>query len=141
MGPSRPTICRAKVNRLHILHKFLLFVLKEVEQLRQEKLEIDQQLRSIHGSTTGPMPNFPPARRGMITGPEEGGGGRGGRGGQSRGRGRGRASTRHNAGNTITDYINNVENIQKRNGRSGGPNARDTKESRDLKDIGRLVTK
>lgn len=95
----------------------------------------------MHGSTTGPMPNFPPTRRGMITGPEEGGGGRGGRGGQSRGRGRGRAPTRHNAGNTITDYINNVENIQKRNGRSGGPNNRDSRESRDFKDKGRQVPK
>lgn len=65
-----------------------------MEQLRQEKLEIDQQLRSMHGSTTGPMPSFPPTRRG----PEEGGGGRGGRGGQSRGRGRGRAPARHNTG-------------------------------------------
>ena len=72
-----------------------------MEQLRQEKLEIDQQLRSMHGATTGPMPNFPPARRGMSSGPEEGGGGRGGRGGQGgRGRGgRGRAPPRHNAGN------------------------------------------
>ncbi|OAD59971.1 Fragile X mental retardation syndrome-related protein 1, partial [Eufriesea mexicana] len=108
-----------------MLLEYHLAHLKEVEQLRQDKLEIDQQLRNLHGSTTGPMPNFPPTRRGMITGPEEGGGGRGGRGGQSRGRGRGRAPTRHNAGNTITDYINNVENTQKRNGRSGGPNTRD----------------
>ncbi|PBC28833.1 Fragile X mental retardation syndrome-related protein [Apis cerana cerana] len=109
-----------------MLLEYHLAHLKEVEQLRQEKLEIDQQLRNMHGSTTGPMPNFPPTRRGMITGPEEGGGGRGGRGGQSRGRGgRGRAPARHNAGNTITDYINNVENTQKRNGRSGGSNTRD----------------
>ncbi|XP_044583695.1 synaptic functional regulator FMR1 isoform X5 [Cotesia glomerata] len=74
-----------------VLLEYHLAHLKEVEQLRQEKLEIDQQLRSMHGSTTGPMPSFPPTRRG----PEEGGGGRGGRGGQSRGRGRGRAPTRH----------------------------------------------
>lgn len=66
--------------------------------MRQEKLEIDQQLRSMHGSNTGPMPSFPPARRGMSSGQEESGGGRGGRGGQSRGRGRGRGSTRHIAG-------------------------------------------
>ena len=75
---------------------------QEVEALRQEKLEIDQQLRSMHGSTTGPIPNFPPTRRGMASGMEEGGGGggRGGRGGQSRGGrgGRGRAPTRHNTG-------------------------------------------
>lgn len=76
------------------------FILQEVEQLRQEKLEIDQQLRSMHGSTTGPVPSFPPTRRGMVAGPEEGVSGRGGRGGPSRGRGsRGRAPTRHNTGN------------------------------------------
>lgn len=81
-------------------------MLQEVEQLRQEKLEIDQQLRNMHGSTTGPMPNFPPARRGMTGGgPEESSGSRGGRGGQSRGRGRGRAPTRHNTGN-FTIYGN-----------------------------------
>lgn len=59
----------------------------------------------MHGSTTGPMPSFPPTRRGMVVGPEEGmGGPRGGRGGQSRGRGsRGRAPTRHNTGNTMID--------------------------------------
>ncbi|KAG8033865.1 hypothetical protein G9C98_008346 [Cotesia typhae] len=56
-----------------VLLEYHLAHLKEVEQLRQEKLEIDQQLRSMHGSTTGPMPSFPPIRRG----PEEGGGGRG----------------------------------------------------------------
>ena len=66
--------------------------------MRQEKLEIDQQLRSIHGSNTGPMHNFQPARRGMPMGSEESSNSRGGRGGQSRGRGRGRAPTRHNSG-------------------------------------------
>lgn len=79
----------------------LFFWFQEVEALRQEKLEIDQQLRSMHGSTTGPLPNFPPVRRGMPSGPEEsGGGGRGGRGGGGRGGrgGRGRAPPRHNAG-------------------------------------------
>lgn len=53
----------------------------------------------MHGSTTGPMPSFPSQRRGMGSGPEDGGGGRPNRGGSSRGRGRGRASIRHNAGN------------------------------------------
>nr|XP_031829411.1 synaptic functional regulator FMR1 isoform X4 [Nomia melanderi] len=98
--------------------------LKEVEQLRQEKLEIDQQLRSMHGSTTGPMLNFPPARRGIITGPEEGSGGRGGRGGQSRGRGnRGRAPTRHNAGlrrDTLDGSEDRVRDLPPRGGHQGG---------------------
>lgn len=66
----------------------------------------------MHGSTTGPMPSFPPTRRGMVAGPEEGISGRGGRGGQSRGRGsRGRAPTRHNAGNIIK-HINTTCKIE-----------------------------
>lgn len=59
----------------------------------------------MHGATTGPMPNFPPTRRGMVVGPEEGGGARGGRGGQSRGRGRGGRATRHNSSND--DFLYN----------------------------------
>ncbi|KAK9308937.1 hypothetical protein QLX08_001334 [Tetragonisca angustula] len=108
-----------------MLLEYHLAHLKEVEQLRQEKLEIDQQLRNMHGSTTGPMPNFPPTRRGMITGPEEAGGGaRGGRGGQSRGRGgRGRAPTRHNAGlrrDTLDGSEDRVRDLPPRGGHQGG---------------------
>ncbi|XP_017752706.1 PREDICTED: synaptic functional regulator FMR1 isoform X2 [Eufriesea mexicana] len=106
-----------------MLLEYHLAHLKEVEQLRQDKLEIDQQLRNLHGSTTGPMPNFPPTRRGMITGPEEGGGGRGGRGGQSRGRGRGRAPTRHNAGlrrDTLDGNEDRVRDLPPRGGHQGG---------------------
>ncbi|XP_012145398.1 synaptic functional regulator FMR1 isoform X1 [Megachile rotundata] len=109
-----------------MLLEYHLAHLKEVEQLRQEKLEIDQQLRSMHGSTTGPMPNFPPTRRGMITGPEEGGGGRGGRGGQSRGRGRGRPSTRHNAGlrrDTLDGSEDRVRDLPPRGGHQGAGNS------------------
>lgn len=36
---------------------------QEVEQLRMEKLEIDQQLRSIHNSNLTSVPAFPPPRR------------------------------------------------------------------------------
>lgn len=69
---------------------------QEVEQLRQDKLEIDQQLRSLHGSTTGQMPSFQSSRRGTNSGGvDEGGSVRGGRGGLSRGRGRGRMPVRH----------------------------------------------
>ncbi|XP_035727839.1 synaptic functional regulator FMR1-like isoform X3 [Vespa mandarinia] len=106
-----------------LLLEYHLAHLKEVEQLRQEKLEIDQQLRSMHGSTTGPMPSFPPTRRGMVTGPEEGGGGRGGRGGQSRGRGRGRAPARHNAGlrrDTLDGNEDRVRDLPPRGGHQGG---------------------
>ncbi|KAL0116030.1 hypothetical protein PUN28_011113 [Cardiocondyla obscurior] len=107
-----------------VLLEYHLAHLKEVEQLRQEKLEIDQQLRSMHGSTTGPMPSFPPTRRGMVAGPEEGISGRGGRGGQSRGRGsRGRAPTRHNAGlrrDTLDGSEDRVRDIPPRGGHQGG---------------------
>ncbi|XP_011331078.2 synaptic functional regulator FMR1 isoform X2 [Ooceraea biroi] len=107
-----------------VLLEYHLAHLKEVEQLRQEKLEIDQQLRSMHGSTTGPMPSFPPTRRGMVAGPEEGVSGRGGRGGQSRGRGsRGRAPTRHNAGlrrDTLDGGEDRVRDLPPRGGHQGG---------------------
>lgn len=46
----------------HLLRQSLL-PLQEVEKLRQDKLEIDQQLRSMHGSSMGSMPSFPPQRR------------------------------------------------------------------------------
>ncbi|XP_029157177.1 synaptic functional regulator FMR1 isoform X8 [Nylanderia fulva] len=107
-----------------VLLEYHLAHLKEVEQLRQEKLEIDQQLRSMHGSTTGPMPSFPPTRRGMVAGPEEGVSGRGGRGGQSRGRGsRGRAPTRHNAGlrrDALDSNEDRVRELPPRGGHQGG---------------------
>ncbi|XP_050449654.1 fragile X messenger ribonucleoprotein 1 homolog isoform X5 [Cataglyphis hispanica] len=107
-----------------VLLEYHLAHLKEVEQLRQEKLEIDQQLRSMHGSTTGPMPSFPPTRRGMVAGPEEGVSGRGGRGGQSRGRGsRGRAPTRHNAGlrrDALDSNEDRVRDLPPRGGHQGG---------------------
>ncbi|XP_043275840.1 synaptic functional regulator FMR1 isoform X3 [Venturia canescens] len=108
-----------------VLLEYHLAHLKEVEALRQEKLEIDQQLRSMHGSTTGPMPNFPPARRGMTSGPEEGGGGgRGGRGGGGRGGrgGRGRAPPRHNAGlrrDTLDGSEDRVRDLPPRGGHQG----------------------
>lgn len=65
-----------------------------MEQLRQEKLEIDQQLRSIHGSTMGSMQSLPMTRRndrGGYNADMDGGGAgpRGGGRGGMRGRGRG----------------------------------------------------
>lgn len=67
---------------------FLL--LKEVEKLRQEKLEIDQQLRAIQESSMGSVQNFPTSRRsdrGYSSDIESVRSSRGG----PRGRGRGRS--------------------------------------------------
>jgi fragile X mental retardation protein len=73
-----------------ILHQFTNSTCfeQEVEQLRQEKLEIDQQLRAIQGSTMGSMQNFPMSRRSeRAYSSEIEGSSRGGRGMRGRGRG------------------------------------------------------
>lgn len=63
-----------------------------MELLRQEKLEIDQQLRAIQESTMGSMQNFPVTRRserGYSSDIESVRSGRGGPRGRGRGRGGG----------------------------------------------------
>ncbi|KAK7573838.1 hypothetical protein V9T40_011029 [Parthenolecanium corni] len=51
------------ISDAKMLLEYHLGHLKEVEKLRQDKLEIDQQLRSMHGSSMGSMQSFPPQRR------------------------------------------------------------------------------
>ncbi|KAK4298980.1 hypothetical protein Pmani_028714 [Petrolisthes manimaculis] len=83
-----------------ILLEYHLAHLKEVEQLRQEKLEIDQKLRNMHSSNSlGNNQGYPMRRsdRGYNSDMEMGGRGRG-RGGPRGGRGRGgmRGGDRYN---------------------------------------------
>lgn len=74
------------IGNAKILLEYQLDHLKEVEKLRQEKLEIDQQLRNL--SVSQPGPYFPPPRerRGSNDPYSDE---RGRRGGPGRGRGRG----------------------------------------------------
>ncbi|XP_012258910.2 synaptic functional regulator FMR1 isoform X3 [Athalia rosae] len=137
-----------------VLLEYHLAHLKEVEQLRQQKLEIDQQLRSMHGSTTGPMPSFTSQRRGMGSGPEESGGSRPNRGGPSRGRGRGRAPTRPNAGSrrdTLDGSEDRMRDSSMRGGHqgqggsgnsgyTGGRQGRPPSQRRDRRDDRRRMT-
>ena len=89
-----------KVSKCAISLPFIInetsffFLLQEVEQLRQEKQEIDQQLRAIQGSNMGSMQSFPTSRRSDRAYSTEydssrsnrGSSSRGGRGGSNRGR-------------------------------------------------------
>jgi len=83
------------ITNAKVLLEYHLAHLKEVEQLRQEKLEIDQQLRSMHNPhPMGSLQSFPLPRRNdrgynseSDTGRGRGIGSRGGRGGGPGGRG------------------------------------------------------
>ncbi|KAJ1529300.1 hypothetical protein ONE63_006096 [Megalurothrips usitatus] len=128
-----------------VLLEYHLAHLKEVEALRQEKLEIDQQLRSMHGSNMGSMQSFPIQRRndrGYMSDfePFGRGGGRGGpvrsRGGGSGGSGGGRgrggngsgpqgrfnSGSRHQTPDTIEDRVRGASYSSR--GSFGGPGPR-----------------
>ncbi|XP_017786784.1 PREDICTED: synaptic functional regulator FMR1-like isoform X2 [Nicrophorus vespilloides] len=90
------------ISNAKVLLEYHLAHLKDVEQLRQEKLEIDQQLRSMQGSVMGSLPNLPMSRRrdDRAYNSDADGNNRGRGSMRSRGsRGRG-GSTRHERYNT-----------------------------------------
>lgn len=113
--PNERVICTA-----HLFHYFF-FALQEVEQLRQEKLDIDLQVRAIQGTQMGSMQNFPVQRRSdrgyssdmESMRPSRGGPrgrGRGGRGGDRRD-GNGRFHPGNNLHNSNGNEPNSYNNV------------------------------
>ncbi|GFR15649.1 synaptic functional regulator FMR1 [Trichonephila clavata] len=94
------------ISNAKVLLEYHLAHLKEVEKLRQDKMEIDQQLRSQVGS----LPNYPMPRRGGFDraySDTEGGRGRG-----NLGRGRGRGGNRMDSNRRWSGADNRYSNNQ-----------------------------
>ncbi|XP_055848753.1 fragile X messenger ribonucleoprotein 1 homolog isoform X1 [Episyrphus balteatus] len=118
------------ISNAKVLLEYHLAHLKEVEQLRQEKLEIDQQLRAIQETSMGSMQNFPVNRRSERGYSSDIESVRSGRGGGSRGRGRGRGrgggggvgggQRYHQGRRDDDDYVRNDHPRERYSDRSGG---------------------